>query len=660
MVVGILAALSVRDYCRLFGIENELLLCPDYDAMQSVYTALAVTHIIEVGVAVLLYLYFVFHICKPRQRIHDFVLETERRQQEAFLWRCWCNVCCALTSICCCCLLGGREVVLKADFGELSLVLADFFDQGNNKNGDPILDVTASDWYAGLIMLSAEQEEQRLRLLQQIRKKQADVVDDDVSNRINDDEDGSEKLEEGGTDDIRAIPNHRRVSMVSMQLRRSAIAEYYYEMTERVPLECSNADDSQLMHDGAHFMRLALAVYGYIQYIFQRPCTAPCCLTAATLSCQSCRRTYNDTADTEIGVVNGDYCGCDENALFQVSGLDSEDLVYTSFQTGVGMCPYCIVIERTKKAVVVVVRGTMSLEAAVTDLMISPEAFDDHSDDVAGLKENPSTRGEYCHSGMLNCAKWMYKDLERHKLLNRLLLGDASHFSNFKLVICGHSLGAGIAAVLSCMLKPQFPSLTGLCFEPPGCVLSKNAAAQECITSFVLNADIIPRLSLQSLEYIRNDTLEMIARIKVPKHKVRATNLRKAVEEKQENGDNDSALRPFIHRRQSIPESTFRRELESFHRYQDELAQDQGREFRVKLFPPGRIIHLVKSQESSTSGLLLTAKSVEYTPIWAPAEDFAKIQISRSFAADHDPQTVLHQLEIASASFLRPPAPPNA
>ena len=41
-------------------------------------------------------------------------------------------------------------------------------------------------------------------------------------------------------------------------------------------------------------------------------------------------------------------------------------------------------------------------------------------------------------------------------------------FQGYKLVITGHSLGAGTATVLSILLRPTYPNLMCFAFSPPG------------------------------------------------------------------------------------------------------------------------------------------------------------------------------------------------
>ncbi len=47
------------------------------------------------------------------------------------------------------------------------------------------------------------------------------------------------------------------------------------------------------------------------------------------------------------------------------------------------------------------------------------------------------------------------------------LYSDSSAYKDYNLVVVGHSLGGGVAQVLSLMLRPSFPSLRCFAYEPP-------------------------------------------------------------------------------------------------------------------------------------------------------------------------------------------------
>jgi hypothetical protein len=59
-------------------------------------------------------------------------------------------------------------------------------------------------------------------------------------------------------------------------------------------------------------------------------------------------------------------------------------------------------------------------------------------------------------------------------------------------------------------------------------VFTKRTAkiSEDFALSYVLHNDLIPRLSYHSMVNLRNDVIEMVARIKVPKHDVFAKNMR--------------------------------------------------------------------------------------------------------------------------------------
>jgi sn1-specific diacylglycerol lipase len=49
-------------------------------------------------------------------------------------------------------------------------------------------------------------------------------------------------------------------------------------------------------------------------------------------------------------------------------------------------------------------------------------------------------------------------------------------YANMQLIVCGHSLGAGVAALLSLLLRPYFPNLKCYAFSPPGALVSPDLA----------------------------------------------------------------------------------------------------------------------------------------------------------------------------------------
>ena len=69
--------------------------------------------------------------------------------------------------------------------------------------------------------------------------------------------------------------------------------------------------------------------------------------------------------------------------------------------------------------------------------------------------------------GMYLTAKQILADLDKTGVLVNLM----EQYSDYQLVITGHSLGAGVASVLAILLKPKYSNLICYVFSPPGCVL---------------------------------------------------------------------------------------------------------------------------------------------------------------------------------------------
>jgi len=242
----------------------------------------------------------------------------------------------------------------------------------------------------------------------------------------------------------------------------------------------------------------------------------------------------------------------------------------------------------------------------------------------------------------------------RHGILEELLVNEGSRVSGYQLRLTGHSLGAGIVSILAFFLKKKFPDLKCLCFEPPGCTVSLKMAdsCKDYLTSYVLGDDIVPRLSLESMEHLRDDILEMIARIRVTKHKAMNS-----------YGDVDALLYP----KGALPDSEFKKQLSLFHEHRTKLkieieeCEKLSNFVKVRLYPPGKIVHLVNlaDDDHSPSGCCSCCSKIdsvleEHVPHsirWVERDDLAEVLISSHFVEDHKSPNVLEQLERVAEDF---------
>ena len=68
-------------------------------------------------------------------------------------------------------------------------------------------------------------------------------------------------------------------------------------------------------------------------------------------------------------------------------------------------------------------------------------------------------------------------------------------------VVAGHSLGAGVAALLTLKIHDRVPGVRCWAFCPPGGLVSQSLAhaAEPYCTSIIVNKDIVPRMSMQTV-----------------------------------------------------------------------------------------------------------------------------------------------------------------
>jgi hypothetical protein len=150
-----------------------------------------------------------------------------------------------------------------------------------------------------------------------------------------------------------------------------------------------------------------------------------------------------------------------------------------------GRVGHYIAVHHAKKQVVLAIKGTSTISDVLTDIIGKVVT---HSIEGA----NESQHDIRCHEGMYVAANMMLDDTLH--LLEHLFLPQ-----NYQLIICGHSLGAGVSSLLGMFVKEKLPELKlqVYAYATPAC-LSYQAAlgCDDYITSVVNNNDCVPRLSL--------------------------------------------------------------------------------------------------------------------------------------------------------------------
>lgn len=161
-----------------------------------------------------------------------------------------------------------------------------------------------------------------------------------------------------------------------------------------------------------------------------------------------------------------------------------------------GSVAHYIAISRDRKVAVVGIKGTSSFEDLLTDCCGQAITYELEGPFVEGGRTEIR-----CHEGVIIAANRLADDLTT--IVEELLLPN-----DYKLLITGHSLGAGVAALVGVILRSRFPALLRddgtllkvLAFASPPILDYDNAVDCKAFTTTIVNnSDIIPRASLSNL-----------------------------------------------------------------------------------------------------------------------------------------------------------------
>ena len=477
------------------------------------------------------------------------------------------------------------------------------------------------------------------------------------------------------------------------QHQQNALHSYYrmnasgggYQREERALLNRDNFTELYLLDEAARYAKYALAIYTWVLYLYEHPITGPFRLllrNGYTLCCSDCskRRSYeqptleqhyasDDTAVNaslmsfidENGRIDGDnICQTHKNAILLTAGLKEADIVYVQLRSSLSDIPYCILLDHAWKSIVVSIRGTFSIEDCITDVLITPESLE-----ILGKDFNFDAIDEYCHGGVMSCARNVYRDLDRHGLLDKLLLGEDAKYDGYTLRIVGHSLGAATSTLLSYMLKQKFPNLRCINYSPPGCTFTWKMATQckEWCTSCVLDSDLVPRLTVESIERLRDEILDLIGRVKVPKavvaQRFTENTFRLCNDDYDKDGVFNDDLADVLFDPEEVPETEYQQQLLRFKEIQTERRRHRGTTRSIQLYPPGRILHLIKTGEkrSCTAGLakIVTCCTTNigstYIPVWVDNDDLNEIVVGPRMGTDHFPNRIRAILDEVATNF---------
>ena len=127
------------------------------------------------------------------------------------------------------------------------------------------------------------------------------------------------------------------------------------------------------------------------------------------------------------------------------------------------------------------------------------------------------------HQGMLRAATAILDDLASSDVLRQLLLAPSAPCEGYAVLVTGHSLGGGVAALVALLLRRAWREsgraadaarVRCFAFSPPGGSLSYGVARamSAFTTSVFIEDDVVTRLSVASVQRLRDECVDAVAR----------------------------------------------------------------------------------------------------------------------------------------------------
>uniref|UniRef100_A0A7S3V146 sn-1-specific diacylglycerol lipase n=1 Tax=Aplanochytrium stocchinoi TaxID=215587 RepID=A0A7S3V146_9STRA len=451
------------------------------------------------------------------------------------------------------------------------------------------------------------------------------------------------------------LENKRSSKKVMKKRRKTGTTVPKFEIkrtAENLPMTDENLETMQFIRDYTPHM---LAIYGwkllvYMDTIQLRPFR----------SIGKLLRMPRLKNDSRFHTERDNCCRCEGSTLLRQTDLSSDDIVYASFTNIEGQqVPYAVMVDHKLHSVVFTCRGSLSLQDIITDMLIEPEPLN-----KCGREWGFDGEGHYAHRGFFKCAETIRQRLQRSLILHTLLgvepvykvdesviddedpdhklktkLSDLPHCRGYNLVVVGHSLGAGVAAILSLMLRPEFPNVQCIAYSSPGCVFDIEMARESkaWIVSPFVGKDFVSHLSWESLNRLRGQTLDMLRRSKTNKGKIFETIYKK------------KKVESLLYEYDEIPDTPKRNEIA---KQIEELATSTNNKFeRIKMHNAGRVLHFAKV---STTKKGCFKRKRKYEPTWVDSNDMQDLEISTRMLLDHFPNYVAFIINEVANEYIPP------
>mmetsp|Transcript_4881 Transcript_4881/g.9741 ORF Transcript_4881/g.9741 Transcript_4881/m.9741 type:complete len:716 (+) Transcript_4881:157-2304(+) len=384
------------------------------------------------------------------------------------------------------------------------------------------------------------------------------------------------------------------------------------------------------VQEAAYYMKYAFAAYGWMLYVWAKPGTGLVKLCCSGLIPNMLRAKHG----LPINFRKSPYLN--RQAIMLVSELEPPDILFVRLEgENKDVLPYFIGLDHKERKLIISIRGSMSFDDVVRDLKYDPVDVDDWIcayDTPPDLEEmHRDDTGFTGHRGIVEAAQATMKDIKSTGVLRKHLLDPDAPHREYGVVVCGHSLGAGCAFFAGLHLRSIFPNLRCFAYSPPGGLVSIDLASscKDWCISTVCGKEVIPRLTLGTLERLRDDLVLLGMSSKMSKIQILISMMTRYMW-----SDPD-----LFYTEENLPEE----QQEWLHAYEESIhAPSNVRDIlkRARSFaPPGKIMYFKPTGKVRKHRRLRGKLSREYVCTWSnPASLIDKgIIVSGRMMKDHMP-----------------------
>ncbi|CAH8648309.1 unnamed protein product [Schistosoma margrebowiei] len=207
---------------------------------------------------------------------------------------------------------------------------------------------------------------------------------------------------------------------------------------------------------------------------------------------------------------------CDLAAILEFTCLREDQFIKLSYDNSVYQSPYFVAVDDFSKCIVISIRGTLSFDDTIVDLLYDGVRLSEVEDFVESKTgRRPCFIG---HRGMVERSRHLYSCL----LTDHSIETAFSKKPQYKLVVCGHSLGAGIASFLSVILHCKYPDVKGYAFSAPLGMMNQELAdyCKPFLLSIIYGYDIFARMNKSTISDFKWRLIDALSACKVPKHRL--------------------------------------------------------------------------------------------------------------------------------------------